>query len=79
VIAQINAITDQDSNPAVIGASFENLSFTLDPVAASLKGSADDAVDVGLLDPVDLTGIYDLTLLNELVASRGDDPVEGLE
>jgi NitT/TauT family transport system substrate-binding protein len=79
VIAQINAITDQDSNPAVIGASFENLSFTLDPVAASLKGSADDAVDVGLLDPVDLTGIYDLTLLNELVASRGGDPVEGLE
>ena len=38
----------------------------LDPIAASLLGSAEDAEAVGLLDPVDLDGIYDLTLLNEL-------------
>ncbi len=29
--------------------------FTLDPIASSLQGSADDAIAVGLLDPVDLT------------------------
>ena len=30
--------------------------FTLDPIASSLQESADDAVEVGLLDPVDLDG-----------------------
>ena len=40
--------------------------------------SAEDAEAVGLLDPVDLDGIYDLTLLNEVLADRGDDEVEGL-
>ncbi len=77
VIAQIDTITGQASNPDVIAAAFGNLTFTLDPIAASLQGSADDAVEVGLLEPVDLTGIYDLTLLNELLAARGDTPVEG--
>ena len=52
-----------------------NLAFTLDPIASSLQGSADDAIAVGLLDPVDLAdpGIYDLTLLNEVLAERGED------
>ncbi len=77
VIAQIDTITGQASNPDVIAAAFGNLTFTLDPIAASLQGSADDAIEVGLLDPVDLAGIYDLTLLNELLAARGDSPVEG--
>lgn len=77
VISQINAITDQEPNPDVIATSFGNLTFTLDPVAASLQGSADDAIAIGLLDPVDLTGIYDLTLLNELLAADGADAVEG--
>lgn len=78
VIEQIAAITGQDASADVIEASFANLHFTLDPVAASLAGSAKDAEAVGLLDPVDLTGIHDLTILNELLAARGDDPVVGL-
>lgn len=77
VIDQISSITGQDASPEVIAASFANLHFTLDPIAASLAGSAADAEAVGLLDPVDLTGIYDLTLLNELLEARGDDPVAG--
>lgn len=78
VIAQIDAITDQQSNPEVIAASFDNLTFTWDPIAASLQGSADDAIEVELLDPVDLAGIHDLTLLNELLAARGEAEVTGL-
>ena len=73
---QIESITDQRPSDEVTAASFENLTFTLDPIAASLRGSADDAEAVGLLDPVDLTGIYDLTLLNEVLAGRGLDPIE---
>jgi NitT/TauT family transport system substrate-binding protein len=76
VIEQIEAITDQRPSDEVTAASFENLTFTLDPIAASLRGSADDAVEVGLLEPVDLTGIYDLSLLNEVLAARGLEPIE---
>ena len=47
----------------------------VDPIASSLQESADDAIAVGLLEQVDLDGIYDLTLLNEVLAERGDDPV----
>jgi NitT/TauT family transport system substrate-binding protein len=71
VIEQIEAITGQRPTDEVIAASLENLTFTLDPIAASLEGSARDAVAVGLLEPVDLTGIYDLTLLDEVLAERG--------
>jgi NitT/TauT family transport system substrate-binding protein len=77
VIDQIEQITAQRPSDEVIAASFENLTFTVDPIAASLLGSAEDAEAVGLLDPVDLTGIYDLTLLNEILEARGSEPVEG--
>jgi NitT/TauT family transport system substrate-binding protein len=78
VIARIDAITGQTSDPDVISASFANLTFTWDPIAASLQGSADDAIAVGLLEPVDLAGIHDLTLLNELLVARGETEVTGL-
>ena len=77
MIAQIDAITGRAPNPDVIAASFGNLTFTLDPIAGSLQGSADDAIEIGLLDPVELTGIYDLSLLNELLEADGAEPVEG--
>lgn len=78
VIAQIAEITGTEPSPDVIAKSFANLTFTLDPIAASLQQSADDAVSVGLLDPVELAGIYDLTLLNELLVDRGLEEVAGL-
>ncbi|MEZ5249427.1 MAG: ABC transporter substrate-binding protein [Ilumatobacteraceae bacterium] len=78
VIARIDATTGQTSDPDVISASFANLTFTWDPIAASLQGSADDAIAVGLLEPVDLAGIHELTLLNELLAVRGETEVTGL-
>ncbi len=51
----------------MIAAAWKNLHFTADPIASSLEGSAKHAEDVGLLEPVDLKGIYDLKLLNELL------------
>ena len=78
MVAQIGEITGTEPNPDTIAASFANLTFTLDPIAASLQKSADDAVAVGLLEPVELDGIYDLTLLNEVLAARGAPEVSGL-
>lgn len=78
VAEQIASITGQTPSPEVIAASFDNLTFTVDPIALSLRGSAEDAVAVGLLQPVDLDGIYDLTLLNELLVERGLTPIGAL-
>jgi NitT/TauT family transport system substrate-binding protein len=74
----IKKITTKTIADKVITAAWPNLTFTVDPIASSLKGSADHATQVGLLDPVDLTGIYDLTLLNELLQAAGKPPVSGL-
>jgi NitT/TauT family transport system substrate-binding protein len=71
----IEAITQNRLADETITGAFENLAFTVDPIASSLQGSADDAIAVGLLEEVDLDGIYDLTLLNEILAGRGLEPV----
>jgi NitT/TauT family transport system substrate-binding protein len=76
VIEQIESITAQRPSEDVIAASFENLTFTLDPIAASLAGSAEDAEAVGLLEPVDLTGMYDLDVLNQVLEGRGQPPLD---
>jgi NitT/TauT family transport system substrate-binding protein len=78
VVAQIGEITGSAPDETTIATSFGNLTFTLDPIATSLQKSADDAISVGLLEPVDLDGIYDLSLLDEVLADRGDPPVSGL-
>ena len=74
----IEAATGKSIAEAVITAAWENLTFTDDPIATSLAESAADAEALGLLDPVELDGIYDLTLLNEVLEAEGLDPVEGL-
>lgn len=74
----IEAITSARLADETIAGAWENLTFTWDPIASSLQESADDAVEVGLLDPVDLSGIYALEILNRLLAEAGEDPVEGL-
>ena len=56
----------------VIASSFGNLEFTNDPIASSLRKSAKDAQAVGLLKPVNLKGIYDLKLLNQVLEQEGE-------
>jgi len=56
---------------AVLERAWGNLTFTLDPLAATLRRSAEDAVAVGLLREVTLDGIYDLALLNTMLARAG--------
>jgi NitT/TauT family transport system substrate-binding protein len=74
----IEAITGKRLPDPVIAGAWENLTFTWDPIASSLQKSADDAIAAGLLDPVDLSGIYALDILNRLLAEAGRDPVAGL-
>jgi NitT/TauT family transport system substrate-binding protein len=51
---------------------FSRVALTWDPISESLFQSADDAYDIGFFDErPDLSGIYDLTLLNEILAEKG--------
>lgn len=72
---QILAITGRALAPETIQGAWENLEFTADPIASSLAESAADAQAVGLLDPVDLDGIYRLDLLNAVLAELGREQV----
>ncbi len=74
----IEKLTDKALPTEVIDSAWKNLTFTADPVASSLSKSARDAEQAGLLEPVELEGIYDLEVLNQLLASAGSAEVEGL-
>ena len=75
---QIAEITGKPLKDAVLAAAFQNLSFTVDPIASSLKKSAQDAKDAGLLEDTNLDGIYDLTLVNQALEAAGQPEVQGL-
>jgi len=75
---EIEAITGKRLPDQVISTAWGNLTFTWDPIASSLQKSKDDAVTAGLLDPVELNGIYDLAILNGILAEEGEPPVAGL-
>ncbi len=61
----------------VVAAAWKNLTFTVDPIASSLFVSADHATSLGLLDDPKLDGIYDLTLLNDVLSAAGRPTVAG--
>lgn len=66
---QIALATGKRLSDAVIDRAWINLRFLLDPLAASLRKNADDAVDAGLLTNLGargISGIYDLRLLNKI-------------
>ena len=75
VATAIGELTGSELDPAILAAAWPNLEFTNDPIASSLVESAADAEDVGLLDPVDLDGIYDLSMLNEVLSAQGMEEI----
>lgn len=62
---------------AVINRAWGNLQFTWDPLPKTLRKSADDAVEAGLLTlgQNKLAGIYDLRLLNQTLKASKAKPV----
>ena len=73
VNAQLKTLTGKALKPEVIARAFSNIEVTEDPVASSLKTSAEHAFDSGLVKKADLTGIYDLTLLRQVLGTDVDD------
>jgi NitT/TauT family transport system substrate-binding protein len=74
----VTAISGKALANGVVSAAWPHLAFTLDPLAATLKTSADHAHGVGLLASVDLKGLYDVSLLNEVLAGHNQPSVSGL-
>jgi NitT/TauT family transport system substrate-binding protein len=71
-------ITGKKLKEGVVASAWPHMAFTLDPLAASLKTAADHAVAVGLLKSDDLGGLYDLALLNQVLAAHGEPAVSGI-
>jgi sulfonate transport system substrate-binding protein len=71
-------ITGKKLASGVVSAAWPHLTFTLDPLATTLKASADHAHSLGLLPSVNVNGLYDLTLLNQVLAAHGQPAVSGL-
>jgi NitT/TauT family transport system substrate-binding protein len=67
----LERVTGKALPEQVIERAWQSLGFTVDPLEASLRRSAKDAEEVGLLEPVDLDGIYDLGALNEILRAGG--------
>ena len=66
---QLAAYTGKPLSSKVLDPAFKEITFTADPDAASLTQDAQQATSVGLLKPVDLKGIFDLTPLNSLLSA----------
>jgi len=69
----IRQVTGAALPEEVVNAAWQNLRITYDPIASSLRKSAADAFKLGFLgdkEP-DLSGIYALDLLNEVLEEEG--------
>ena len=73
VNAELEELTGKALEPATLDRAFSNITLTSDPLAETLKTSAEHGVDSGLVERADLTGIYDLTLLREVLGTDVSD------
>jgi NitT/TauT family transport system substrate-binding protein len=76
---QLEELTSAALPPAVLDSAWDKLTFTNDPLAETLQEDYDDAADLELIEPIDdLAGLYDLDIVNELLADEGKQEVQGL-
>jgi NitT/TauT family transport system substrate-binding protein len=75
VNAELATYTGKPLKASLVAASFKEITFTNDPDASSLTTDASQAVSLGLLKPVNLSGIFDLGPLNQALAAAGQPQV----
>jgi NitT/TauT family transport system substrate-binding protein len=73
--AELASYTGKPLKASIVAASFKEITFTNDPDASSLTSDASQAVALGLLKPVNLSGIFDLGPLNQALAAAGESQV----
>jgi sulfonate transport system substrate-binding protein len=72
----IGQLSGKAPDPKQTADAWKSLTFLNDPLSSTLRDGARHAQEVGLLDPVDLKGIYDLSLLNEVLKAKGAPEVK---
>src|ERR1700678_726656 len=70
--AELGSFTGKPLKASIVAASFKEITFTDDPDASSLTSDASQAVSLGLLKPVNLSGIFDLSPLNAALTAAGE-------
>jgi NitT/TauT family transport system substrate-binding protein len=73
--AELATFTAKPLKASLVAAAFKEITFTDDPDASSLTTDASQAVSLGLLKPVNLSGIFDLGPLNTALAAAGESQV----
>ncbi len=73
--AELASYTGKPLKASIVSAAFKEITFTNDPDASSLTTDAAQATSLGLLKPVNLSGIFDLAPLNKALASAGKSQV----
>ncbi|HXM24069.1 MAG TPA: aliphatic sulfonate ABC transporter substrate-binding protein [Terriglobales bacterium] len=76
--AQLQKETGKALPPAVLDEAFGRLQITYDPIRNSLLTSARSAYEAGFLGKKmpDLSGLYDLNLLNQVLAEKGKKAIQ---
>jgi NitT/TauT family transport system substrate-binding protein len=72
VIAEIAAITGKPLSAAVVSAAWPSLTFTDDPLSATLQQAAQHAVAVGIGKQVDLSHLVDASILDRALTAAGE-------
>ena len=73
--AELASYTGKPLKASIVAAAFKEITFTNDPDESSHSADAQQAVSLGLLKPVDLSGIFDLGPLNKALAAAGESQV----
>lgn len=73
VNAALKKLTGKALAANVIARAFQQITVTEDPLAASFKVTAEHAFATGLVKNGDLKGIYDLTILEQVLGHPVDD------
>jgi len=72
---ELAALTGKGIKSSVLPDAFKEITFTNDPDASSLSTDAQQAEAVGLLTSTNLSGIFDLGPLNQLLQAAGESQV----
>jgi NitT/TauT family transport system substrate-binding protein len=73
--AELASYTAKPLKSSLVAASFKEITFTDDPDESSLTTDASQAVSLGLLKQVNLSGIFDLGPLNQALTAAGEPQV----
>ena len=67
--AEIAAISGKAPSSKVVDAAWPELTFTDDPIASSIQVAANHAAAVGLSKSINLTGLVNVTILNQVLVA----------